>query len=142
MPEFGPLPNSLRRAVTRLSRQLRRNNDFTELSFPQVSALGILLAHGSMTLQELAEREGITPPSMLKSVQRLIELEYVGKAPHETDGRKQLLTITERGHEVIDDIRERRNEWLRARLDALSPEEIDVLEQALPILFRLAERDV
>ncbi|MGO1393513.1 MarR family winged helix-turn-helix transcriptional regulator [Agrococcus casei] len=142
MPEFGPLPNSLRRAVTRLSRQLRRNNDFTELSFPQASALGILLAHGSMTLQELAEREGITPPSMLKSVQRLIELEYVGKAPHETDGRKQLLTITERGHEVIDDIRERRNEWLRARLDALSPEEIAVIEQALPILFRLAERDV
>lgn len=126
----------------RLSRQLRRNNDFVDLSFPQVSALGILLKHGSLTLQELAAREGITPPSMLKSVQRLIELEYVEKAPHETDGRKQLLTITARGHEVIDDIRERRNQWLQARLDALTDDEIAVLEQALPILERLSEHDV
>ena len=128
--------------MTRLSRQLRRNNDFTELSFPQVSALGILLAHGSMTLQELAQREGITAPSMLKSVQRLIELEYVGKTPHETDGRKQLLDITARGHEVIADIRERRNEWLRARLESLSSDEVAVLEEALPILLRLSDRDV
>lgn len=126
----------------RLSRQLRRNNDFVDLSFPQVSALGILLKHGSLTLQELAAREGITPPSMLKSVQRLIELEYVEKAPHETDGRKQLLTITPRGHEVIDDIRERRNQWLQARLDALTDDEIAVLVQALPILERLSEHDV
>lgn len=126
----------------RLSRQLRRNNDFVDLSFPQVSALGLLLNHGSMTLQELAECEGITPPSMLKSVQRLIELDYVEKTPHATDGRKQLLDITARGHAVVEDIRERRNAWLKARLDRLSPDEIETLTAALPILERLSERDV
>ena len=128
-------------AVARLSRLARHSHTFDDLTFSQSSALVRIMQREPLTLQELAESEGITPPSMLKTVQSLVELGYVTRRPHETDGRKQLLEITEQGHRAIGEIRERRDAWMQERLAQLSDDEMTLLRAALPAMRRLTERD-
>lgn len=129
-------------AVARLSRVARYANTFTDLSFPQISALVSIAKHEPMTLQQLADHERITAPSMLKTVQSLIELGYITRRPHESDKRKQLLEVTKQGNAAIDDVRERRDAWMQDQLDHLTEEEIALLRAALPALQRLAGRHV
>jgi DNA-binding MarR family transcriptional regulator len=83
----------------------------------------------------------VTPPSMLRTVQGLVDHGYVDRTPHETDGRKQLLVITDEGQQMIDETRRRRNLWLATQIDALTPDERQTLQQAARIMERLAESD-
>lgn len=138
MPRSLALSNDLRIAVARLSRRLRRSVADEALGFPQLSALGTLEQRGSLTLQELSTREGITPPSMLKTVNTLVDAGYLARRAHETDGRKQLLEITDAGHAMLAETKRRRNVWLAERLDALSVDERAALARAVPILEQLA----
>ena len=128
-------------AVARLARRAKLSHTFDDLSFAQTSALMTIAVHEPLTLQKLAGREGITAPSMLKTVQSLTELGYVTRRPHETDGRKQLLEVTERGRAAIADVRERRDAWMQEQLDHLSDDEREQLKLALPALQRLTARD-
>lgn len=96
-------------AIARLSRLARHSNTFDNLTFSQTSALVRISNRGPLTLQELAECEGITAPSMLKTVHSLTELDLVSRRPHDTDKRKQLLEVTEAGLAAIEDVRERRD---------------------------------
>lgn len=120
----------------------RYANSFSELSFSQTSALATIHKHQPITLQQLATHERITPPSMLKTVQSLIELGYATRRAHESDKRKQLLEVTEQGHAAIAEVRARRDAWMQQQLDHLSDEEVESLRAALPALQKLTERNV
>ncbi|WP_144720081.1 MarR family winged helix-turn-helix transcriptional regulator [Agrococcus jejuensis] len=141
MPRSLALSNDLRIAVARLSRRLRRSVADETLGFPHMSALGTMQKCGPITLQELSTKERVTPPSMLRTVQGLVDHGYVDRTPHETDGRKQLLVITDDGQQMIEETRRRRNAWLAARLDALTPDERATLQRAAQIMERIAEAD-
>lgn len=139
MPRSLALSNDIRIAVARLSRRLRQSLADETLSFPHMSALGALDKAGALTLQELSRAERVTPPSMLRTVTALVEHGYVARRPHATDGRKQLLEITDSGFRMMDATRRSRNLWLAERLDALSTDERATLAAAAPILERLAD---
>lgn len=129
-------------AVVRLTRFARYANSISDLTFSQSLALSSVHKHEPVTLQQLADHERITPPSMLKTVQSLIDLGYISRRPHESDKRKQLLEVTEQGHTAISEVRARRDAWMQEQLDRLSEEELALLRAALPALQRLTERDV
>lgn len=129
-------------AVVRLTRFARYANSITDLSFPQTSALASIYKHEPITLQKLAKHESITPPSMLKTVQSLIEFGYVSRRPHESDGRMQLLETTQQGRDVIAEVSERRDAWMAEQLHQLNEEEVASLRAALPALQKLTEPNV
>lgn len=139
MPRSLTLSNDVRIAVARLSRRLRQTRADETVSFPHMSALGSLDKCGPLTLQDLSRVERVTPPSMLRTVNALVEHGYVARRPHESDGRKQLLEITSEGFAMMEATRRSRNLWLAERVDALSTEERALLAKAAPILERLAE---
>ena len=60
-------------------------------------------------------------------------------APDDDDRRRVGLTLTAKGGKALDAIRRRRNDWLAARLAALSGEERAALAAAAAPLARLAE---
>lgn len=139
MPRSLALADDVRIAVARLSRRLRRSVADETLSFPHMSALGTLDKCGPLTLQELSAKERITAPSMLKTVNALVEHGYLARRPHDTDGRKQLLNITEAGFAMMDQTRRQRNLWLAERLDALTADERATLANAAGIMQKLAD---
>ncbi|WP_258371149.1 MarR family winged helix-turn-helix transcriptional regulator [Curtobacterium sp. MCBD17_021] len=134
----APLATDVRIAVNRLSRTLRAQKSDTTVSDAQFSALALLLREGAMTLAELSRHEGVTPPSMTKTVTALIERGLITKDGHGDDRRKVLLCPTTAGEDLVAETRQRRDGWLTPRLAALTPAERRTLAAANDIMRRLA----
>lgn len=136
------LASELHVGVTRLRRRLVYEADpANDLSTHLIAVLGVLSRQGAMTVGELAAAERVQPPSMTRKVNRLEELGYVRRSPHQTDGRAVLVEATEQGLELLRAERRRRDAWLARQLRQLTAEERDVLRVATPILQKLAEGD-
>lgn len=133
------LSHDFRLANGRLARRLRREKAENELSGSQFSALGSLFVEGPLTLGELSEVERVTPPSMNRTVNALVEAGLVARAGSADDGRKVVLTATEAGLALMRETRKRRDAWLDQRVLKLSPAERRVLAEATIIMKRLAD---
>ena len=138
------LATALRISVSRLARRLRveraaHGMPEPELSDTQFAALSALERHSAMTPGELAEYEKVQPPSMTRVIAVLEERGLVMRAPHMTDRRQVVLTVTEDGRAVGLRARRRRDEWLAKRLKELTPQERATLRAAAPILEKLSQ---
>ena len=138
------LATAMRISISRLARRLRverlgLGGTETVLSDIQLAALAALERHASMTPGELAEHEKVQPPSMTRVIAVLEERGLVRRAPHATDRRQVVLTVTPEGRDVVQRVRRRREAWLAQRLQELSPEERQVLRDAAPILEKISQ---
>ena len=136
------LATALRISVSRLARRLRverQAEGLASLSDTQLAALAVLDRHGAMTPGELAEHEKVQPPSMTRVIAVLEERLLVMRAPHLTDRRQVMLTVTEQGRELVSQARRRRDAWLAKRLKELSADERAILRAAAPVLEKLSQ---
>jgi DNA-binding MarR family transcriptional regulator len=133
----------MRISVTRLARRLRaeRQSEGLEpdLSDTQLAALAALERHSAMTPGELADHEKVQPPSMTRVIAVLEERALVMRAPHASDRRQVVLTVTDYGREVVQQSRRLREAWLARRLRELTPQERAALRAAAPILEKLSQ---
>ena len=132
------LASSLRISVMRLGRRLRMERGGNDLTLNQLAVLGTLHRSGPMSVGELAGVEKVKPPSMTRTVACLEEAGLVTRRPHPTDRRQVVVDLTDEAHTVLAADRRRRDAWLAQRLDALTPDELDVLRQVAPLLDRIA----
>lgn len=132
------LASHLRMSVMRLARRLRQQRVDDRLTASQIAALATLDRHGALTLGELAAHEHVQPPSMTRITGALEDLGLVTRTPHPTDKRQVLFAVAPAGAKLLTEDRRRRDAWLCKRLATLTPEEIDALRAAAPILERLA----
>lgn len=136
------LATALRISVSRLARRLRAERvaglPGPQLSDTQLAALAVLERHGSMTPGELADHEKVQPPSMTRVVAALTDWGLVTRAPHPSDRRQVVLTVTSAGRDLVRQARRRRDAWLTQRLSELTPAERATLRAAAPILEKLS----
>ncbi|MEU7096280.1 MarR family winged helix-turn-helix transcriptional regulator [Kitasatospora aureofaciens] len=129
----------LRLAIGRLNRQLVRASGDQDLTSAQLSALARVEQHGPLRLGELAAREGVAVPSMVRTVAPLVADGLIAKTPDPQDGRSQLLAPTGHGRDTLARIRRERTALLARRSTRLSPEQCRALEAALPLLELLLD---
>ncbi|EYT63117.1 MULTISPECIES: MarR family winged helix-turn-helix transcriptional regulator [Curtobacterium] len=130
----------LRIAVNRLSRTLRAQKADSSVTDAQFSALARLHRDGAMTLADLSRQDGVTPPSMTKTIAVLVDRGLVSKDGHGDDRRKVLLGATPAGAAFVEETRRRRDGWLTPRLAALTADERTTLADATEIMRRLAQQ--
>ena len=138
------LATALRISVSRLARRLRVERLMPELAEPalsdtQLAALATLERHGAMSPGDLAEHEKVQPPSMTRVIAALVDWGLVTRAPHPTDRRQVILTVTPEGRSLVQRVRRRKEAWLARRLAELSPQERAILREAAPILEKLSQ---
>ena len=139
------LASALRISVSRLARRLRAERAahgvpaLSELSDTQLGALATLERHGAMTPGELAEHEKVQPPSMTRVIAVLEDRSLVIRAPHSSDRRQVVLTVTDGGRDLVFQARRLREAWLARRLRELTPQERATLRAAAPILEKLSQ---
>jgi DNA-binding MarR family transcriptional regulator len=126
--------------VLRLSRRLRQQS-VTDVTASQLSALSVLAKHGELSLGELAAVERIAPPSMTRIAARLEEQGLLERRVDAADRRVARVAMSPAGEALLEDNRTRRDAFLTARLQDLTPEERTVLARAVPLLERLASDD-
>lgn len=130
--------SSLRAAVLRLSRRLRKQRVDESLSPTEMSALGTLFRCGTATPGELARKEHVQPPSMTRIVAMLEDKGLVRREPHPEDRRQVVITTTETAREILEESTRRRTVWLADLVQGLTEEEWETLRQAAPVLEKLA----
>ncbi len=133
------LAHDLRLATMRLARRLRQERGDHGLGLGQLSVLATLHREGSLTPGELAAAEQVRPPSMTKTLGLLTEAGLVSRTPDRVDRRQVVISLTDAAHQLLHEDRRRRDEWLAARLRALSAEDRAAVAAALPVLEVLAE---
>ena len=137
------LATALRISVSRLARRLRAERIALglqpDLSDTQLGVLATLVNHGPMTPGELAEHEKVQPPSMTRVIAVLEDRSLVIRAPHSSDRRQVVLTVTDGGRDLVFQARRLREAWLARRLRELTPQERATLRAAAPILEKLSQ---
>lgn len=140
MPEAERTADELTTLVARLTRLLRAASAEAELTPSQQSVMGRLEREGPATTAALARGELVRPQSMRMTLAALEERRLVARAPHATDGRQVVFSLTPEGGALLGSGRAARRGWLAEAIDTrLTPDEHRALAGALPLLHRLVE---
>ncbi|MBX3100651.1 MAG: MarR family transcriptional regulator [Salinibacterium sp.] len=131
--------DDLRIAIMRLSRRMRAERAGDTVTDGQLSVLFVLWKEGAQTLSSLADHERVTPPSMNRTVNALVDAGLVTRDSSPEDGRKVLLQCTTAGLEVVRETKRRRVAWFARQLDTLTPQQRATIDAATPILRELAD---
>ena len=132
----------LRSTVTRLTRQLRKQNVSSEFSNAELLTMSLLEQHGKMLSTELADLERVSKQAISQIINRLYEAKCVARFPSEDDKRKVFIALTKLGEKHIIASRKIKEEWLVQTMENIfSSEEINLIQAFLPLLSRLVEHN-
>jgi homoprotocatechuate degradation regulator HpaR len=135
------LPIALLRARERVMGPIRAMLADVGVTEQQWRVLRVLDERGPLDPTEIADHSCLLLPSLTRILQTLEGKHLVSRAPHPTDRRKQVVTITDDGRALIaENLQEsqRLNAWLR---DSFGAEKLDTLLDLLNELDRLDRLD-
>lgn len=138
MTDPSVLAGELRVALAKSSRRIRSRRGAADLPDPQFNVLAILLREGPLSPGALADTEHVQPPTMTRTVNALVQLGFVQKSEHPTDGRQVVVSLTATGEAEVRETRRRRDAWLADQLRVLTADERRTLAQAADLLRRIA----
>lgn len=132
---------ALRLSVARIARRLRQKHAVGDVTLSEVSVLSRLSRDGADSPGSLADLERVRPQAMATTLAALEERGLVLRTPDAADGRRAVMTVTDKGRKVLID---RRSESVQRLATVLNEEFTDderaALRGVLPLLDRLAER--
>ncbi|MEY9871566.1 DNA-binding MarR family transcriptional regulator [Streptacidiphilus sp. MAP12-33] len=132
---------SLRLAVGRIARTLRQAHAVGDQTLSEVSVISRLDRDGPMSPTVLAGLERVRPQAMATTLAGLEARGLVGRRPDATDGRRQLISLTEQGLHFLTDRRSASLDRLTAAVGAsLDADEQRRLLETMPLLERIAEQ--
>ncbi len=129
--------DELRPVLLRLARELRKETEQVGITARQTTLLWLVKRSPGLSLAELAAEEGISPPALSGSVDRLERAGLLTRVRSTEDRRRVGLELTEEGTKLLRRIRARRTMWLTGRLAELDASELDALVVATPALRKL-----
>ena len=110
-----------------------------ELTVPQVKTLFFVSNEGQTNSRKLARAMHVTPSNITGIVDRLVEQGLLIRQEKPDDRRVSVLRTTDKGENLLGDLRERRISNLREILSDLSTEELSRLVEGLSALARSAD---
>ena len=113
----------------------RPDTELEEISFPQMTILGVLARHPGSGVKEIAEMLHVTPPTVSVAVRKLTQDGLIERQVDPEDKRAHPLFVTGKGDKIIRRILKRQGEVMEEFLSGLSPQEqqqlVDLLEKAV-----------
>ncbi len=126
---------ALRAAVGRFVRRGRQGDT---MPAGQAAALGHLERDGTLSIAELAAREGVRHQSMARTVGLLAEKGLVAVSSDPADQRRVSVGVTAPGRAALQEQRERRTAWIVEAVSALPPHDAAVLNRVPALLDALS----
>jgi DNA-binding MarR family transcriptional regulator len=104
----------------------------------EAQAIAELAATGGLGQTELAARVGITTGAGTALIDRLEAAGLVQRTPHPTDRRRTVVTLTDRGHQLVAEGRES----LARLFDGLQEQNLSLVASALGTIRQNLEREI
>jgi DNA-binding MarR family transcriptional regulator len=133
------IADRLHAAAIHLLRRVRKQDVATGDGPARLSALSVLVFGGAKTLGELAAAEQVKPPTMSRIVAGLARTRLIEITADPHDARRMRIRATAKGTRLLHKGRQLRIEYLASHLEALAPEELAKLGEAVEILKKLLE---
>ena len=133
------IADRLHSAAIHLLRRVRKQDVATGEGPARLSALSVLVFGGPKTLGELAAAEQVKPPTMSRIVAGLARSRLIEITADPHDDRRMRIRATAKGTRLLHKGRQLRIEYLASHLEALAPEELAKLGEAVEILKKLLE---
>jgi DNA-binding MarR family transcriptional regulator len=126
----------------RLRRRIRALALIDDLSGSQAAVLTRLHKEGPSSTSVLASAEAVSHQAIGAILAVLESRGFIQRSADPTDGRRQLISLTDAGVAQAENTTSAREEWLaRALQDRLTDDERRVVRHAMALLNRLAESD-
>jgi MarR family transcriptional regulator, organic hydroperoxide resistance regulator len=109
------------------------------LTLAQLKSLFFIAARDKTNFKKLAEALGVTPPNVTGIIDRLVEQALVTRTENPEDRRIMLLQATEKGQELLNNLRERRINKMSQVLNLMTNEELVQQVKSLKDIRRAAE---
>ncbi|WP_019969326.1 MarR family winged helix-turn-helix transcriptional regulator [Mycobacterium sp. 141] len=123
--------------ITRRVRQLQAPGDLT---LPERAALERLDRGGPTSAADLARIEQISPQAMGVTLGALQSRGFVRRTPDPRDARRQIMSLTAQGSEILQHKRDARvRHFAQILTEQFSADELQTLAAAIPLLERLGE---
>jgi DNA-binding MarR family transcriptional regulator len=132
----------LMKSMTRLRARLRSETAPTQMSatWSQLTTLARIIAEGPTTASALAQAEHVRRQSMAETIAALRADGMVTAEPDPADGRRTLITATEKGRQLSTTIPAAREAWLSSIIGTLlDADEQQTLLKAATIIDRIAD---
>ena len=133
------LANDLRLALMRLIRQIKRESFDAEQSTSTLQTLLLVSVHEQpgIGVGELAARERLRGPTISGHIKQMEAAGLILRTADPQDRRRVGLYLTDQGHATLEEMRQRRLDWLARELAALSDEERSAIQNAIGPLSRI-----
>lgn len=131
----------LRAAVGKLGRLLRRidASSGVDLTPTRVAVLLTADRRGPIRIAEIAEREGLNPTLLSRTIAHLSAAGLIERSADPEDRRSAWVTVTAAGAAAAERIRDQRTVAVREAIADLNPTDRALIDAALPALERLAD---
>lgn len=129
--------------VPQIMKRIRgelRSRTMPGLNVPQFRTLTYLRRHPDASLSNVANHLGLTPPTVSKMIQKLVDQGII-KRNTSSDRRRVCLSLSEEGISALKKAREETLRQLAENLKTLSDEELGTLSAALDVLGRVFLRN-
>jgi DNA-binding MarR family transcriptional regulator len=121
-------------------RDFKRFMDEAGLSPSQVNALMRLRYGKQCGVSDVAEHLGITNAAASQMVERLVQMGLMQRTEAQDDRRVKHLTLTEAGRALVERGVDARRRWLEDLTCTLTPEQQEIIANALTMLTEAARR--
>jgi DNA-binding MarR family transcriptional regulator len=111
-----------------------------DLTPTRLTALAVMASAGPMRMGGLASRLGVQVSTMSRIVDIMVAYGWAERMPDEADHRACVIGITSAGAAVIDSVRQDNASRLADCVARLEPDDLVVLQAALPVLESLAQQ--
>jgi DNA-binding MarR family transcriptional regulator len=120
--------------VMRSIRAEMRSHRVAGLSVPQFRTMLHLRRHPGISLVDVADHLGLTPPSTSKLIDGLVARDLVVRKSSSQDRRRIALQLSAKGEQSLDVADRATRDNLVAKIQSLSPSEREALIQSLQLL--------
>jgi DNA-binding MarR family transcriptional regulator len=103
----------------------------SDISFTMYFAMGEIRRCGRLTMQQLAERSGISPSAMCRAIDALVSRGFAERQPGEDDRRKVYVELTGEGLGYLGDLAKKNIKVLENRLSRIPQESREEILRSL-----------
>lgn len=124
----------------RSGRDFKRFMETTGLTFSQINILMRLMHGETLGVSDIAAQLGITNAAASQAVERLVQMGFVERREDPADRRAKRLKLTAEGQALIQQSIEARMRWIEQMAASLTPEQAQMVIEALTLLTEAARK--
>jgi len=94
---------------------------------------------GTDSVSELATAKNISRPAISQAVEILVKKGLLTRVPSKEDRRCVELVLTAAGNHLLDTVFKETRDWMKERMGALDPEELETIARAMEIMKKMVD---